>query len=201
MRNTPLNCRLSLSFLLHRQKKNRLVTKRKFVFKCITLFICLQEGKDFLNPDYYSKISKDDLKHVLRSDTNVEIPLLNQRLNILHEIGDVLITKYNNTFETCITESKFDASTLLRIVVKNFPSFRDEADYKGQKVSFYKRAQVLVSHLSKLFEERSQGLIDGIDKLTMFADYRVPQVLCYFGVLSYSDELMDKLRKSKYLPN
>lgn len=34
----------------------------------------------------------------------------------------------------------------------------------------------------------------------MFADYRVPQVLCFLGVLQYAPELMKKLR-DELLPN
>merc|ERR1711879_1103129 len=36
---------------------------------------------------------------------------------------------------------------------------------------------------------------------TMFADYRVPQILVFFDVLKYTDTLMDKLRTSLLLKN
>lgn len=38
---------------------------------------------------------------------------------------------------------------------------------------------------------------NGLDSLTMFADYRVPQVLVYLEALEYSIELKDILRRSK----
>ena len=38
------------------------------------------------------------------------------------------------------------------------------------------------------------GEFDNIDKLTMFADYRVPQALEYFGILRYSKELKEVLK-------
>ena len=36
-------------------------------------------------------------------------------------------------------------------------------------------------------------------KITMFADYRVPQILNYLGILEYSDHLWDLLKQNPYL--
>lgn len=54
---------------------------------------------------------------------------------------------------------------------------------------FYKRAQILASDLY------SAGLCDfqDIGNITMFPDYRVPQVLNTYGVLKYSQKLQDKI--------
>ena len=41
--------------------------------------------------------------------------------------------------------------------------------------------------------------MDGIDNLTMFADYRVPQSLQHYGAFKYSDELLDHLKAEKLL--
>jgi hypothetical protein len=43
-------------------------------------------------------------------------------------------------------------------------------------VYIYKRVQILVADLWACFEGKSYGQFDDIDKVTMFADYRVPQV-------------------------
>lgn len=73
-------------------------------------------------------------------------------------------------------------------------------------VSFYKRAQILVADLHFCATTTSvpdapvtSCIFDGIHELTMFADYRVPQVLKYFGILEYSPELMQALEKRKSL--
>ncbi|XP_023945149.2 queuosine salvage protein [Bicyclus anynana] len=161
----------------------------------------LKEGYDITNPEYYYNIKEKELKHIFRGDTSAEIPLFSQRIAILHEVGTILIEKYNKTFETCVKEANKSAIKLLEIVVENFPCFRDEALYQGSKVSFYKRAQILVADLWNVLENNGCGEFHDIDKLTMFADYRVPQVLVYFGAMSYSDELMDKLKKDILLPS
>lgn len=69
--------------------------------------------------------------------------------------------------------------------------------FKGTRVSFYKRAQILVADLWGLMEARGEGDVISIDWLTMFADYRVPQALVYLGVLRYSDALLRALTNGK----
>ncbi|EDW04365.1 GH22266, partial [Drosophila grimshawi] len=50
---------------------------------------------------------------------------------------------------------------------------------------------------------RGEGLghFNDIEKVTMFADYRVPQVLVHFGSLEYSSELMELLKQDTILQN
>lgn len=57
--------------------------------KCSFLHF-LQEKIPFTDPKYFKDISKDTLAHILRSETDTEIPLLDKRLEVLHEAGTVL---------------------------------------------------------------------------------------------------------------
>lgn len=63
-----------------------------------------------------------------------------------------------------------------------------------------KRAQILVADLWACFEGSSWGFFHDIDMLTMFADYRVPQVLLSMGLLHYEDSLMEKLQRAVEIP-
>ncbi|XP_047035965.1 queuosine salvage protein [Helicoverpa zea] len=159
----------------------------------------IKNGIDITNPEYYSKITEDQLRDIMKGDNAATIPLFNERISVLHEVGAILLEKYNGTFVTCLKEANKSAVKLLEIIVDNFPCFRDEAVFEGQKVALYKRAQILVADLWNFFGGSGWGEFTDIDKITMFADYRVPQVLVYFGALSYSDELMDKLKKDVLL--
>uniref|UniRef100_T1JJ82 Queuosine 5'-phosphate N-glycosylase/hydrolase n=1 Tax=Strigamia maritima TaxID=126957 RepID=T1JJ82_STRMM len=154
----------------------------------------LQEEVNIIDPKFYAKMDKSEFVHFLRSDTSWPIPLLDERYKVLKEAGNILNEKYESTFVTCITESKSNAVKLMELIVKNFPSYRDEAEYEGKKVCFYKRAQILVSDVWACFEGNAIGAFTDIDCLTMFADYRIPQVLAYLGVLKYSDALTTKLQ-------
>lgn len=92
-------------------------------------------------------------------------------------------------------QADVSALKLLSLVYEHFPSFRDEASYGHEKVTFLKRAQILVADVWACFEGDGWGRFEDIDQLTIFADYRIPQVLHYFDVLQYSDQLIDRLRK------
>lgn len=69
--------------------------------------------------------------------------------------------------------------------------------FQGKRISFHKRAQILVADFWGVMKARGKGDITNMDWLTMFADYRVPQALVYLGVLRYSDTLMQTLKKGK----
>ena len=58
---------------------------------------------------------------------------------------------------------------LVNLITDYFPSFRDEAQFEGSTVHFYKRAQILVADLWACFEGEDYGQFFDIDKLTMFA--------------------------------
>lgn len=156
---------------------------------------------DILNPNFYSKITKEQLSNVLRSDTEITIPLLEERVKCLHEAGKTLLEKFNGTFTTCVTNAGNSAQKLLQIVTENFPCYRDEANYKGNHVSFYKRAQILVGDLWSCYRNKDLGFFEDIDTVTMFADYRVPQSLLYYGVFEYSNQLHEILKGDTLLIN
>lgn len=58
---------------------------------------------------------------------------------------------------------------------------------------FLKRAQILVADVWAAFGGASYGAFYDIDKLTMFADYRVPQILSSLNCLMYSPPLYAKI--------
>lgn len=60
---------------------------------------------------------------------------------------------------------------------------------------FLKRAQICVADLWAAFDGEGFGEFDDIDKITMFADYRVPQILNSLGCLWYSPSLASTIRQ------
>lgn len=55
---------------------------------------------------------------------------------------------------------------------------------------FYKRAQILVADLIGAFQDyNTEQTFTNAEQLTMFADYRVPQILRELNILRYSDRL------------
>lgn len=151
----------------------------------------IDEKKQILNPRYLAEIKQNELKDIFRA--NVEIPLFELRWKILREVADVSNKKYKGEFSNLVKEANNDAKLLLNLIVENFPSFADVSNYKGRKISFYKRAQLLVDDIYQLFDGKGYGNLKNIDYITACADYKLPQVLRKLGILSYTKELAFKV--------
>ncbi|GFS16859.1 UPF0553 protein C9orf64 [Elysia marginata] len=162
---------------------------------CAAMNRALDEGNKITTASYYSTVTMDQMKQMFRSDSEIEMPLLEERQRVLVEAGGVLMKKYQGSFANVIREADKSAQSLLRLVLQEFPSFRDVADYGGKKVGLYKRAQILIGDIWGCCEGQGLGEFTDINTITMFADYRIPQALVYFGALRYSDSLMEKLKQ------
>lgn len=89
----------------------------------------------------------------------------------------------------------------MNLLVNDFPCFQDHARFEGKTVRFYKRAQILVADLWACFNGSDWGSFTDIDKITMFADYRIPQMLHTLGCLMYSPPLDARIRDQKLIPS
>lgn len=169
---------------------------------CAAVKRAIKEGVDIINPKFYSEIDLKTLESIFRSDDGeTKIPLIQQRFESLHEVGKVLLEKYDGRFENVIKAADKSAVRLLELIVEEFPCFRDQAEFAGKRVSILKRAQILVGDIWCCYSAKGLGYFHDIDKITMFADYRIPQVLVHFGSLEYTKELLDFLKTDTILEN
>ena len=166
---------------------------------CAAINRALDSGVALTSPRFYSGVGEQELGELLKGEGGVAIPLLNERLACLKEVGDVLNEKWGGSFERVLEAAGNSAPKLLELVLENFPCFRDSGEFEGQRVSFHKRAQILVADLWCLFEGVGRGGLEHVDQLTMFADYRVPQSLQHYGVLVYSGELAEVLAREELM--
>lgn len=169
---------------------------------CAAINRAMKEGLDITNAEYYSKIDIATVEKIFRSDDGqTKVPLLEERLKCFHEVGKRLLDKWQGKFENVIKAANGSAVNLLKLIVEEFPCFRDEADFAGQRVSLYKRAQILVGDVWACFRGEGLGAFTDLYQITMFADYRIPQVLVHFDSLEYNEELMSTLKSDKILKN
>jgi hypothetical protein len=130
---------------------------------------------------------------------NGEIPLLDERLVNLRQAGGVLLDRFQGSFIHVLEEAKGSALELVCLVTEQFPSFNDIATYRGEKVYFLKRSQLLVHDLWCTFSGDSWGSFTDLDHLTAFADYKLPQVLRHLGIIRYEPELAARINRLEYI--
>uniref|UniRef100_A0A5S6R3Q3 Queuosine 5'-phosphate N-glycosylase/hydrolase n=1 Tax=Trichuris muris TaxID=70415 RepID=A0A5S6R3Q3_TRIMR len=162
---------------------------------CCVLKRCLEAGIPVTTPAYLAKVSYNDFCNLLRDDNGNVLPLMKLRWQLLQRCSQILLEEFDGTFLTCVKRCNNSAVELMKIVLERFLCFNDVALYKGTKVSFLKRVQILVADIYSSLQGEEPAAFKDIDQLTMFADYRVPQLLVYFGALEYSPALSTLLAK------
>lgn len=134
---------------------------------------------------FFSKISREEFGSILKG--NVEIPLFNERYNIITSIAKTVDEQMNGSFYSFIKEKTNDIE-LFDLIIKNFPSFIDVRNYKGKEIPLYKLAQLLTSDILHLIEFKENKTVD-YSHLVGCADYKIPQILRSYDILEYSDDL------------
>lgn len=164
---------------------------------CALVHRAIDEGIPVTNPTFWRQAGDNALRRVFRSDSAVDIPLLQERMHVIRESGQVLLEKFGDSVHEIFRAADGSALELVRIVTSEFESFRDQCCFEGEMVRIYKRAQILVADAWACFEGTSWGKFRDIDEITMFADYRVPQILHTLGCLVYSPRLTHHIQKGE----
>ncbi len=150
-----------------------------------------EKGIPILDPKYFANMEESDFSKILEG--NIEIPLFKERLDIIRETGKILLDKFDGDFTNLVKKAKGDLQVMLDLLLENFPSFRDTSLYKGEKIYFYKRAQLLIADIYQTFNNGEFGEMTNASVLTACADYKLPLILRKMGIISYSDYLADKI--------
>lgn len=161
----------------------------------------IEQNIPLLSPEYLAHLPEERFAKILKG--SVEIPLFQERLSMLRELGRTVLEKYGGSFTNILRRADGNAERIVEHLVRDFPAvFNDVARYQGHEVRFYKRAQLIAAHF---FDLRHLGILSiplsGYDSLTAFADYKIPQLLRKFGILEYVDELAMKIDHLVEIPS
>jgi hypothetical protein len=171
----------------------------------------VEDGYALWDARYLNEISSDDLAAIFRGvpskgtgtsnqiATTVQIPLFEQRLANAREVGRVLLERFDGQFAHVIEEAAGSAVKLALLLIEHFPSFHDVAGFRGREVRFFKRAQICVADLHGAFGGKQWGAFTDMHQLTIFADYKLPQLLHHFGVLQYHPTLAERINQHELL--
>lgn len=140
-----------------------------------------------LDPRNLASLSPIDLSRILNRQS--EIPMFVDRWRNAQEVGRVLIERFGGRASLLVESANRDAGKLARTVAEEFRSFHDTSIYDTGAVNFFKRAQIVVADIAGAFNGKGFGNFKSLAGLTVFADYKLPQILRAWEVLKYKKDL------------
>lgn len=163
----------------------------------------LEEGIPVLNARYLRLLDREELEHIFRG--TVPIPLLKERLEILRQLGKVLLERYDGSFMNLFKRANFTASSpnvaeigIIERLITDFSGYWDSAYHiaSGKLLRFNKKAQLcaMIYQGRALSSGGKLPLIKDADGLGPPADYRLPVALKEMGILKYTKPLEEKIR-------
>jgi hypothetical protein len=169
-------------------------------------FACLKRAMDagvsILDGKFLSRITREELNRIFTG--NIEMPMLDEKLAVLHQVGAVLVEKYGGHFHNfvhaCSPRLYDNGNGLIDRMVKEFARFNDVSTYDGHEIKIYKLAQLGVWMLYCTLRKSSKFRLDDPEKMTAFADYIVPVALWLLGITSYSKALEHAINKYQLIP-
>src|SRR5690606_21628900 len=112
------------------------------------------------------------------------------------ELGGWLAARHGDRFASVVESAGGSAERLVRALAE-LPLWRDVAPYDELEVPFYKRAQITVADLARVFDGKGWGRFEDLDRLTLFADNLVPHVLRCHGVLVHAPALAARIDREE----
>ena len=169
------------------------------------LFACmkraLDRGVEILDGDFLARVTRPELEQIFAG--NIELPMLDEKMQVLHQVGGVLAAKYEGRFHNFVNAGPArlydNGSGLVERLAAEFPRFNDVSQYEGHPVKFYKLAQLGLWFVYSSLRKSGQFPLEDLDKMTAFADYMVPVPLRLLGILSYSPELESAIRSHQMI--
>lgn len=169
-------------------------------FACIKRAI--DNGVPFLDGNYLAHMTRTELKKVFEG--NIEMPMLDEKLEVLHQVGKVLAEKYGGRFhkfvKSCSPRLYDNGNGLIDRLVVEFPRFNDVSILDGHEIKFYKLAQLGVWMLYATLHPAGKFRLDDPQKMTAFADYIVPVALRLHEITSYSEKLEKAINNHQLIP-
>lgn len=154
-----------------------------FVRACRRAF---ESNNKLWEPDYLAEIGFEEFQGIFQGSG--ELLLLPERHEIICENFEILCSYYVGEIERLANCGAGDVNLFIQNLTRDFPSFRDEMQGRGEKLYFLKRVQLLAVEFFK-----SGILFNNLSDLSVFSDYKIPQLLEAEGILAYSEELRNKI--------
>ncbi|MBI3476046.1 MAG: hypothetical protein HY010_09955 [Acidobacteria bacterium] len=170
------------------------------------LFACMKRALDngipVLDGKFLAQVTRPEMDKIFAG--NIEIPMLNEKMEVFHQAGAVLAENYDGRFhnfvKSCSPRLYDNGNGLVDRLVKEFTRFNDVSDYDGHAIKLYKLAQLGLWLLYSSLRKTGKFQLEDLDKMTAFADYIVPVPLRLMGITSYSADLEHAINTHQMVP-
>ena len=154
----------------------------------------LLEGVPLTQGHYMRDMDLKEFKKIFTG--NIEMPMADEKVKILNNVGNTLVKKYGGDWINFIDDGPkklYDnGEGLVERLVRDFKRFDDHSIFENEKVYFLKLAQLAFWGIQRELSKRYFHIED-MENMTAFADYIIPVALESFGIVKYSSELKEKI--------
>jgi len=151
----------------------------------------INAGTDLFSGEFLATVTRQDLARIFAGD--IELPMLDERVQILNEVGATLVDQYDGAFHkfvrSCAPAMYAQGDGLMERLVGEFPRFNDVSTYHGQEVQFHKLPQLALWSMHRALCRSGEWILSDIEDMTAFADYIVPVALRLMGIIAYAPDL------------
>lgn len=146
---------------------------------------------------FFDKLTYIDFTKHFYSKKCFKLPSLEVRFFYIKEIVKLIKNNFNSDMKNFISSQDNDALKIVHYLSNNTIAFADSVEFNGEKLYLVKKATFFIKLLIQT--KNYNKVLKNIDKLHVLSDYRIPQLLRYFGILKYSKELAKKVDNQELL--
>ena len=156
----------------------------------------IDSGNNLVDGKIMATLTLEQLANIFSG--NIEMPMLKERVEILNDVGQKLVDNYEGDWLNFINNGPkklyAKGEGLIERLVNEFPRFDDSSEYRGNKVKFYKLAQLAFWGIHGELSGSNYFKIEDMHSMTAFADYIVPVALNVMKIITYTPQLDEKIR-------
>jgi hypothetical protein len=155
------------------------------------------DDRAWLDPRTWAAASPADIERLFAG--HGRIPLLSERIRHINEVGRTLRDRFAGEVLRLAREAGWNAGRIAAVLADNFASFHDVHTYNDRKIALLKRAQIFAADLEVGLEQAGGPEIVGLEALTAFADYRIPQALRHLRIMTLEPRLEQRIEAGEVI--
>ncbi len=170
------------------------------------MFACIHKailaGQPVLTGQWAATVDRHGLEELFRGD--IEMPMLNERVVALNEVGATLTERYDGKWHrwvaSCAPALYAGGDGLLERLITEFPRFDDVSTWNGHRVQIQKLSQLGLWGLHRGLAPLGRTVLSDPEMCTAFADYIVPVALRVMGIFEYEGSLERRINAGEIIP-